>query len=167
MKRPASDKRTVSRSLCRRQDILQKGLAVPQQAGMRGQYTAALPHPIFSSLQRKEPNGVGVEELALLERMFMVLLFFIKCNYVWGYPLHIGEVASQFSGKCSIVGYFLLLSSRIFPLSLIENIQVMLIGQHGYIDTTTSVISALRRPGLQGHEFQASTDYKYLRRISA
>lgn len=43
-----------------------------------------------------------------------------------------------------------------FPLSLIENVQVMLIGKQGFIHTTTSVTSALRSPGLQGRECQTS-----------
>lgn len=109
MKRPALDKKTVSRSLCWRQDILQKGLAIPQQAGIRGQYTAALPHPHLFFLAKEGTQRGGGGGASIARKNVYGAFIFIKCNYVWGYPLYIGEVASQFPGKCSIVGYSLLL----------------------------------------------------------
>lgn len=138
MKRPASDKRTMSRSLCLRQDILRKELAIAQQAGMRGSIQRAIHTLIFSPFQRNEPNGMGSWVLALLQRMFTVLLFFIKFNYVWGYPLYIGEVTSQFPGKCSVVKFPLKFNGKRSSNAYRS--------KPGRIDTATSVISALRRP---------------------
>lgn len=91
MKRPTSDERTMTGSLCLRQDILQAWMGV---GGVQLTF-----HP---PSQRKEPNGVSVAGLTLHERMFMVLLFLLSV-IMFGDTLYIGEEASQFPGKCSIV----------------------------------------------------------------